>query len=144
MTDPNYGNLRSARGARIETFSGDILSEAAEHRLELVSYATIIAATLNDAYNTLFAIDLAPEFGRGNVFQVMREKTNSARHQLPRILGGAKFGPQETHRGLDRLGALVGHSAPSACPKDSCSRSGALTAQQAPCSPVFHQPERSN
>jgi len=103
MTDPNYGNLRGARAAGIETFSGDILSEAAEHRLELVSYATIIAATSNDAYNTLVATDLAPEFGRDNVFQVMREKTDSARHQLPRTLGGANFGPQETHRGLDRL-----------------------------------------
>ena len=103
MTDPNYGNLRSARAAGIETFSGDILSEAAEHRLELVSYSTIIAATSNDAYNTLVATDLAPEFGRDNVFQVMREKTDSARYQLPRTLGGANFGPQETHRGLDRL-----------------------------------------
>lgn len=68
-----------------------------------MSYATIIAATSNDSYNILVATDLAPEFGRGNVFQVMREKTDSARHQLPRTLGGAKFGPQETHRGLDRL-----------------------------------------
>lgn len=72
-------------------------------RLELVSYATIIAATSNDAYNTLVATDLAPEFGRDNVFQVMREKMDSARHQLPRTLGGAKFGPEETHAGLDRL-----------------------------------------
>ena len=61
MTDPNYGNLRSACAAGIETFSGDILSEAAEHRLELVSYATIIAATSNDAYDTLVATYL----GRG-------------------------------------------------------------------------------
>ncbi len=103
MTDPNYGNLRLAREMGIETFSGDILSEAAEHRLELVSYATIVAATSNDAYNTLVATDLAPEFGRENVFQVMREKTESARHQLPRTLGGRNFGPQETHRTLDRL-----------------------------------------
>ncbi len=103
MTDPNYGNLRRARDAGIETFSGDLLSEAAEMRLELVSYATIIAATSNDAYNTLVATDLAPEFGRDNVFQVMREKMDSARHQLPRTLGGAKFGPEETHAGLDRL-----------------------------------------
>ena len=103
MTDPNYGNLRLARDAGIETFSGDILSEAAEHRLELVSYATIVAATSNDAYNTLVATDLAPEFGRENVFQVMREKNESARHQLPRTLGGRLFGPEETHGGLDRL-----------------------------------------
>lgn len=103
MTDPNFGNLRAARTAGIDTFSGDILSEAAEQRLELVSYATLIAATNNDAYNTLVATDLAPEFGRDNVFQVMREKTESARHQLPRTLGGRKLGPEETNAGMNRL-----------------------------------------
>lgn len=103
MTDPNYGNLRAARTAGLDTFSGDILSEAAEQRLELMSYETLVAATDNDAYNTLVATDLAPEFGRGNVFQVMRAKSENARHQLPRTLGGARFGPEETHDGMDRL-----------------------------------------
>ncbi len=103
MTDPNFGNLRAARTAGIETFSGDILSETAEQRVELVSYATLVAATSNDAYNTLVATDLAPEFGRDNVFQVVREKSESARHQLPRTLGGRMFGPEETHRGMNRM-----------------------------------------
>ncbi len=103
MTDPNFGHLRAARAAGISTFSGDILSEAAEQRVELVSYATIVAATDNDAYNTLVATDLAPEFGRENVFQVMREKGSSARHQLPRTLGGRWFGPEKTHGELEQL-----------------------------------------
>jgi hypothetical protein len=71
--------------------------------LELVSFATLVAATDNDAYNTLVATDLAPEFGRDNVFQVMREKNDSSRHQLPRTLGGRKFGPEETHAGMEHL-----------------------------------------
>ena len=103
MTDPNYGNLRQARSAGIPTFSGDILSEAAEQRLELVSYATIVAATSNDAYNTLVATDLAPEFGRENVFQITRYKSENARHQLPRTLGGRPFGPELTHAELNRM-----------------------------------------
>ncbi|MEL6681290.1 MAG: sodium:proton antiporter [Pseudomonadota bacterium] len=103
MTDPNFGHLRGARSAGVATFSGDILSEAAEQRLELVSYATLVAATDNDAYNTLVATDLAPEFGRDNVFQVMRDTSESARHQLPLTLGGRRFGPEETHAGLERL-----------------------------------------
>lgn len=103
MTDPNFGHLRAARRAGIDTFSGDILSEAAEQRLELVSYATLVAATDNDAYNTLVATDLAPEFGRDNVFQITREKSDSARHQLPSTLGGRAFGPEETHAGLTRM-----------------------------------------
>lgn len=103
MTDPNFGNLRAARVAGVPTFSGDILSEAAEQRLEFVSYATLVAATDNDAYNTLVATDLAPEYGRDNVFQVNRERGESARHQLPQTLGGRMFGPDLTHAGLEQL-----------------------------------------
>ncbi|MGY9039046.1 cation:proton antiporter [Sulfitobacter sp. M13] len=103
MTDPNFIRLRKARAAGIDTFSGDILSEAAEQRVELVSYATLIAATENDAYNTLVTTDLAPEFGRENVFQVMREKSESSRHQLPRTLGGRPLGLDATHAELRQL-----------------------------------------
>ena len=79
-----------------------VVQQPAEQRLEFISYATLVAATSNDAYNTLVTTDLAPEFGRDNVFQVMRENVESARHQLPPTLGGRKFGPQETHRGMER------------------------------------------
>lgn len=103
ITDPNHGHLRAARIANIPTFSGDILSEAAEHRLEWVGYQTVLVATDNDAYNTLVATDLSPEFGRDNVFQITREKSESARHQLPKTLGGKPFGTGETYAGLQAL-----------------------------------------
>ncbi|SHE61882.1 sodium/proton antiporter, CPA1 family [Loktanella atrilutea] len=102
MTDPNFGHLRAARSAGIATYSGDILSEGAEQRLELVSYATLLAATDNDAYNTLVATDLAPEFGRENVFQIARTKTDSARHMLPATLGGRPFGHGATFDEMTR------------------------------------------
>ena len=103
LTDPNHGHLRAARVAGIATFSGDILSEGAENRVELVSFATVIASTDNDAYNTLVATDLAPEFGRDNVWQVRREKSENSRFSLPASLGGQPFGPDETHVEWDRL-----------------------------------------
>ncbi len=102
MTDPNHSHLREARNAGIATFSGDLLSEAAEDRIELVSFATIVAATDNDAYNTLVATDLAPEFGRDNVFQVAPSKSESLRHSLPSTLGGRGFAEGETFNGLAR------------------------------------------
>ncbi|MGO4914960.1 cation:proton antiporter [Pseudogemmobacter sp. W21_MBD1_M6] len=104
MTDPNRNRLRTAREAGIPTYYGDILSEAAEHNVELVSYATVIAATDNDAYNTLVTTDLAPEFGRTQVFQIGRTKGDQARHALPTTLGGKKFGKGET---FDELNALL-------------------------------------
>lgn len=103
MTDPNFGHLRAARTAGIPTFSGDILSEAAEHRVEFINYGKLVCATDNDAYNTLVATDLAPEYGRDNVFQITREKSDSSRHQLPATLGGRPIGPEIGYRGFEDL-----------------------------------------
>ncbi|KMK67396.1 sodium/proton antiporter, CPA1 family [Puniceibacterium sp. IMCC21224] len=92
ISDPNRSHLRAARDTGIDTFYGDILSEAAEDRLDLMRYETIIAATDNDAYNTLVATDLAPEFGRANVFQLRRAAGHHSRHALPTTLGAAPSG----------------------------------------------------
>jgi NhaP-type Na+/H+ or K+/H+ antiporter len=102
VADPNYVRLRRAREAGLPVFYGDILSEAAEHRVEMVRYATVIAATANDAYNTLVATDLASEFGREHVFQVNREKDSRARHALPPGLGGQSLRTEATLADLDQ------------------------------------------
>ncbi|SPF80306.1 cation:proton antiporter [Pseudoprimorskyibacter insulae] len=96
IADTNRARLRMARERNLRTFYGDILSEAAEHRLDFMPYEKIIAATDNDAYNTLVATDLAPEFGRENVFQFSREKHDKARHSLPPTLGGRRLGCGDT------------------------------------------------
>ena len=59
-------------------------------------FSTILAATDNDAYNTLVATDLAPEFGRDKVWQLPREKSESQRHSLPVTLGGQRIGDGRT------------------------------------------------
>ncbi|PYG31632.1 cation:proton antiporter [Pelagimonas varians] len=96
LADPNHAHLRSAREAGVPVYYGDILSEAAEDRLDLVAFDMLISATDNDAYNTLVATDLAPEFGRSNVFQLRRVREKSTRHALPVTLGGRPFGADET------------------------------------------------
>ncbi len=103
ISDPNHFRLTRARTAGISTFTGDILSEAAEMRVELVSYATVVAGSDNDAYNTLVTTDLGPEFGRENVFQTRHPKSENSRFQLPATLGGRAFGPDETYDGWERL-----------------------------------------
>lgn len=91
ITDTNRARLRSARDAGLPVFFGDVLSEAAEHGVEFMSYGRVMALTDNDAYNTLVATDLGPEFGRENVFQLRRTKSDSKRHTLPASLGGQIF-----------------------------------------------------
>lgn len=88
ITDINRARLRSARQEGLPVFFGDVLSEAAEHSAEIMKYGVVLAVSDNDAYNTLVATDLAPEFGRENVYQLGRAKQDSKRHALPASLGG--------------------------------------------------------
>lgn len=102
ITDTNRARLRRPRGDGVNVFYGDILSEAAENSVELMGFEQIIASSDNDAYNTLVATDLAPEFGRANVFQVARDKAERPRHALPVTLGGVGFAGGLTYDELDQ------------------------------------------
>ena len=62
VTDPNRDHLRSARAAGVPTYYGDVLGEAAESNVEFLAYRYILAASDNDAYNTLVATDIAPAY----------------------------------------------------------------------------------
>lgn len=104
IADMNRGRLQAARHAGIPTFYGDILSEAAEHNLELARFTRLVALTDNDTYNTLVTTDLAPEYGRDNVFQLARAKENQARYALPATLGGRVFAQGKS---LEDLHALI-------------------------------------
>lgn len=88
IADPNHVHLRAARRAGLKSYFGDILSEAAGHSLDFVRYQKVIAATDNDAYNTLVCTDMAHEFGREHVFQPAPVRQETRRHELPASLGG--------------------------------------------------------
>lgn len=88
VADPNRGHLRSAREAGIPVWYGDILAEAAETSVEFLAYPSILVASDNDAYNTLVATDLGPEYGRAAIWQVARYRDDRSRHALPSQLGG--------------------------------------------------------
>lgn len=88
IADPNRSHLRDARQQGINTFYGDILAESAEHHVEFISYSAVLVASDNDAYNTLVATDLGPEFGREMIWQLARSRDHMARHSLPVTLGG--------------------------------------------------------
>lgn len=101
IADPNRQHLIGARQEGLETFYGDILGEAAEHHVEFISYSAVLAASDNDAYNTLVATDLGPEFGRDMIWQLSRAKDRS-RHALPSQLGGRRLEGAPTFEDVNR------------------------------------------
>ncbi len=119
VADTNWNHLGGARREGIPVYYGEILSEAAEHRLDMSQYAILIAATDNDAYNALVCTDLAPEMGRSNVFQLGRTKVQkssgdgeegrknkaSMRHELHFTVGGGSLLPDGV--GLNELNRRI-------------------------------------
>ena len=91
IADRNWSAVKAARQEGVDTFFGDPLSEHAHHELELNRYAAIIAATQNDAYNTLVCTDFGPEIGRNNVFQIGRRVGTSEKHSFNFTIGGRQL-----------------------------------------------------
>ncbi len=92
VTDKSWSNLRKLRLKDIPTWYGEILSETAEHTIDLNRFGTIIAATENESYNALVCTDFGPEFGRSHVFQLGRSKDGEDDpNALPVTLGGRKL-----------------------------------------------------
>lgn len=100
VADRNWFRLRPVRLASVPFFQGEILSEAAEHSIDMNRYGTLIAATDNDAYNALVCTDFAPEFGRNNVFQIGRHEAMEGERDLPVTLGGRTFGAGHSYEGF--------------------------------------------
>ena len=105
IVDRNWFRLRSARDAGLKVYHGEILSETAEHTLDLGAYGAVLAATDNDGYNALVGTDLGPEFGRGQVFQVGRCDETEGRRALPATLGGRAFAEGLPYEDFARLEA---------------------------------------
>lgn len=92
VADPTHHRLRLPRTAGLPVYYGDILAEGATEHVDLIGYSDLLAASDNDAYNTLVASDLGHEFGSGHVWQTRPERAESARHALPAGLGGRMLG----------------------------------------------------
>ncbi|MBL4853783.1 MAG: sodium:proton antiporter [Robiginitomaculum sp.] len=78
VADTNWRRLRGARLEGFAVFYGEVLSENADHRLDHTAFSHLVAATPNDAYNSLVCVEFAPELGRHRVFQVSGQDTEDA------------------------------------------------------------------
>lgn len=78
VADTNWRRLRGARLEGLQVYYGEVLSENADHRLDHSAFAYLIAATPNDAYNSLVCVEFAPELGRHRVFQISAQESENA------------------------------------------------------------------
>ena len=88
VVDASWQRLGLARQKGIDFYHGEILNEATEHNLELAPYQNLVAATENEAYNTLVCNEFAHEIGRDSVFQLGESADGDDRHSLPESLRG--------------------------------------------------------
>jgi NhaP-type Na+/H+ or K+/H+ antiporter len=88
LADSSWDRLRAARQAGLPTYHGEILNEATEHTLDLSPFQVLVAATENEAYNTLVCSEFAPEIGSDSVYQLGDADDAEDPRALPASLRG--------------------------------------------------------
>ncbi len=88
LVDSSWQKLKQARAAGLPTYHGEILNEATEHNLDMTPYQVLIAATDNEAYNTLVCSEFAPEIGTDRVYQLGEGAEHDDHRAIPSSLRG--------------------------------------------------------
>jgi NhaP-type Na+/H+ or K+/H+ antiporter len=88
LVDANWARLKPARAAGLPTYHGEILHEATEDKLDLSPFQVLVAATDNEAYNTLVCSEFAPEIGTDRVYQLGDLVDEEDHRALPASLRG--------------------------------------------------------
>ncbi|MAT33906.1 MAG: sodium:proton exchanger [Ponticaulis sp.] len=101
MADTDLRRLRPAREAGISAFTGEVLSEAAEHRLDHALFSTVISVSANDYYNALVCRHFGPELGRDRTFQLSSTDKDGDSLGVPTATRGRTL--MRAGRGYDSL-----------------------------------------
>jgi len=102
IVDSSWQRLTPARRNDLPYYHGEILNEATEHNLDLSPYQALVAATDNEAYNTLVCSEFAHEIGRDAVYQLGEPGDADDRQAMPETLRGrALF---KSGYGVDEIG----------------------------------------
>lgn len=89
VADSSWQSLGAARLEGLPFYHGEILNEATEHNLDLGPYQVLVAATGNEAYNTLVCNEFAHELGRDSVYQLGENADGKDdKHAMPQTLRG--------------------------------------------------------
>lgn len=103
LADANPIHLRQARRAEIRTYRGEILSEFAEHLVDLAPYQHVLAVSDDDAYNALVCSQFGPEMGRRNTVQFASHQTADGSGLRAAARGRVLIDDDHDSEALDRL-----------------------------------------
>lgn len=76
VSDSHWRYIREARMKDIKTYYGNVVSEHADHHLDLIGVGKLIAVSMNKDLNLLAASRYKNEFGLANVFVLNSEEKN--------------------------------------------------------------------
>lgn len=88
IVDGSWERLAAARQQGLPFHHGEILNEATGHHLDLSAFKVLVAATDNEAYNTLVCNEFAHLIGRDSVYQLGEEDEGDDHRRLPDSLRG--------------------------------------------------------
>jgi NhaP-type Na+/H+ or K+/H+ antiporter len=91
IVDSDWRRLQDARLGDLPCWFGEILSTEAHHALDLANFSHIVAATPNNAYNSLVCQEFGTEFGRDRVFQLGLGRADEGRRNLHFTIGGGRL-----------------------------------------------------
>lgn len=98
----NRTELRAARLAGLDVFSGSVLKEDVFDELSLDGVGGMVALTHNEEFNALAAVRFTEVFGRSAVYQLSPDREPGQDNEVTRELRGrVLFGPQATFTRLD-------------------------------------------
>ena len=102
LVDGVYGHLKDARMSGVEVYYGEILSEHAEHTLEVQHLSYVLAATDNDFYNALVCKSQGQRFGHHRTFQLATHAASGQelKHMTLQQRGWFAFDPGATFEAL--------------------------------------------
>jgi NhaP-type Na+/H+ or K+/H+ antiporter len=88
VADTSWERLAAVRRHGLQMYHGEILNEATEGDLDLGTFQVLVAATDNEAYNTLVSNEFAHVIGRDAVYQLGEEGDGDDPRRLPEGLRG--------------------------------------------------------
>ena len=76
LTDSHWRYVKDARMKDIKTYYGNVVSEHADHHLDLIGIGKLIGVSMNKDLNLLAAARYKNEFGVANIFALSHEEKN--------------------------------------------------------------------